>query len=290
MKKEPYEFAHTVFRIIVETHNREEVKDKEQGQKDQSYIVSSIVFTWLAGIEGNIHLDSLMNGSKIEHMKIKPKDSQRFQELAKYDETKSLAYLYKILEELSLQKDAKFETTSKHLDELFDATTLTSFLKFYLNHGNCKLIFVTWLLTLEPLSCFSHDALHAASLIENIFTKKFHTSLKTKEWFKSKYIEIKNQIEELKSSELFTDTSHKNPTEKIELAEKIAKLQQKIITSEWIKIVNQKNAKIVLGKDESGLISLNENDISKGAFEIGNLLCHISNLHTFIDSFATHIL
>jgi len=46
MKKEPNEFAHTIFRIIIEAHNRseEKSKDNEQGQQDQSYLVSSIVF------------------------------------------------------------------------------------------------------------------------------------------------------------------------------------------------------------------------------------------------------
>ena len=72
MRKEPKEFANTIFRIIIEAHNRDSsaVKEKEQGESNQLFNVSSIVFTWLAGIEGDIHLDSLLNKSMIELSKL----------------------------------------------------------------------------------------------------------------------------------------------------------------------------------------------------------------------------
>lgn len=124
MKKEPNEYAHTIFKIILEAHDRGGAEEKvnEQGQQMESYIVSSIVFVCLAGIEGNVHLQSLLNGRSMEKAKIKKHDYERFDELAKYDETKSLSYLYKIFEELSRQNRENFDSTTPYLNEMFNET------------------------------------------------------------------------------------------------------------------------------------------------------------------------
>lgn len=281
MRKEPKEYAHTVFRIIVEAHNKSVHKpnESEQGERDQSYIVSSILFVSLGGIEGTIHLESLLNNSKIELEKLKPYDSQRQDELAKHDETKSLAYLYKILEELSNQKGEDLVVNNDHLDEIYEASTFTKFLKFYLKNGNSKVVFISCVLTLEPFSCFSHDCLHNASLIENIFTKHEHESLKVQKWFTSKYLEIKTEIEDLKHKiESLSDPRVRRSivgehydlvSKKSELAAKIDKLLQKILNAGQVKVINAKIRHSLYQHEESGLFSINESDISRGAFEIG---------------------
>jgi len=125
------------------------------------------------------------------------------------------------------------------------------------------------LLPLEQFSCFSHDSLHTASLIESIFTRTNHVSLKNRKGFKSKYLEIKQTINDLKAKAANKGNKKQNHFQKVELAEKIEKLQQKILTAEWVKILNEKQRLTIQGHDDSGLISMNESDISKGAFEIG---------------------
>ena len=281
MRKEPKEFAHTIFRVIIEAHSKNAIisGEKEQGEKDQSFTVSSIVFAWLAGIEGDIHIDSLINKSLIEQNKLKKSDSERQDELAKKDETKSLAYLYKIFEELSSINSKCIDEDQDILDDVFDTSALTKFLKFYLKNGNCKIIFISWILTLEPFSWFTHDSLDNASLIENLFTRLEHNSLKNTSHFKSKWLELKEQIENWKSelNKLLNPEVKQSKfgyqsniqTKKIDLADKIAKLQQKILTSDWVKILNAKYKNSRLNYDESCLISMNESDISRGAFDIG---------------------
>lgn len=223
-----------------------------------------------------------MNKSKAELYILKANDNDRQDELANYDETKSLAYLYKIFEEMSTHKGDKVEKNSEHLDEIFNETTLTKYLKFYLKGGNSDIIFISCILALEPFSSFSHDTLHTATLLENVFTKKEHTSLKTTKGFKSKYFEIRKQIEELKHKlESLNDprvrqsvlNSHYDiNAKKLDIAEKIAKLQQKILTAEWARLINAKTRDSLGNYEDSGLMSFNENDISKGFFDIGKSL------------------
>jgi hypothetical protein len=131
-------------------------KNAEQGSQDQSYIVSSLLFISLAGLEGNIHLESLLNRSKLEISKLKNNDYERFELLAQYDLTKSLAYLYRIFEEIGNQK-GDGDANDAHLDEIFSSSALTAFLKFYLKDTNCMISFISCILTIDQFSCFSHD-------------------------------------------------------------------------------------------------------------------------------------
>lgn len=94
-------------------------------------------------MEGTIHLDSLLNKSKHELSKLKRTDTERLDELASHDETKSLAYLSKIFEELGNQKGEDINSQSDHLDDLFNSSALTKYLKFYLKNGNTDLIFIS---------------------------------------------------------------------------------------------------------------------------------------------------
>ena len=131
--------------------------------------------------------------------KLKESYNERFKSLAQYNLTKSIAYLYKIFEELGNNKGGVRNLENKHLDEIFNASTLTKFLKFYLQNGNCLITFISCILTLDPFSNFSHDCLHNASLVENIFSKKHHKGIVHLKHFKSKYLEIQNEIKELKN-------------------------------------------------------------------------------------------
>jgi hypothetical protein len=239
--------------------------------------VSSLCFISLAGLEGNIHLESLLNKSKIELSKLKNTDFERFEILAQYDLTKSLAYLYKIFEEMGNMKgDA--DASSTYLEEIFNASTLTSFLKFYLKDANCMISFISCILTIEPFSCFSHDCLHNASLVENIFTRKIHESLKLLPGFKSKYLQLQGEIKKIKDEIRMISEEHSKDARpnynvmeyKADLGTKIDKILGKILNSGQIKMQNFKNRQSMLHRNEdSGFLSINENDMSRGAFEIG---------------------
>lgn len=128
---------------------------------------------------------------------------------------------------------------------------------------------------------FSHDCLHYASLQENIFTKNSHKTLQSQPGFKSKYLEIKSKISDMKKQmESLSDPRVRNSiigehydikTKKADLAVKIEKLMQKILDATQVRYLNEKTRySMYTKKDESGLMSMNESDISKGAFDIGN--------------------
>lgn len=141
--------------------------------------------------------------------------------------------------------------------------------------------FISCILTIEPFSCFSHDCLHNASLIENIFTRKSHESLKSLPEFKSKYLQLQGEIKKIKDEiRAISEQNSKNArpnynvTEyKADLGTKIDKILGKILNSGQIKMQNFKNRQSMLHRNEdSGFLSINENDMSRGAFEIGKLL------------------
>jgi len=83
---------------------------------------------------------------------LKAEDHQRLDELAKYDETKSLAYFYKLLEEICNQKGDHLHDNNNEFDEIYNSTALLTFLKFYMKNGNSDLVFINCILTLEPFS------------------------------------------------------------------------------------------------------------------------------------------
>jgi hypothetical protein len=154
---------------VIESHpNVSHPLDSEQGAKDQSFTVSSLVFVTLGGIEGSLHCDSILNNNKSELKKLKQTDEERLSELALHNETKSLAYLYKLLANLWAQRTPINNTCS----DVFSSWTLLNVLKFYLKDGNCQIIFISCILPLQEFSCFSHDWLHNASLVDNVFMKQ----------------------------------------------------------------------------------------------------------------------
>jgi len=156
---------------------------------------------------------------------------------------------------------------------------LTKFLKFYLKEGNSFLTFISCILPLDPFSRLSHDCLHSASLVENIFTSQKHISYAHTPGFKSKYKEIHSEIERMKEEIKHLDELSRNSrkdkyeinSQKADLGEKIDKLYRKILNSGIVRMQTLKlRASAMLDHEESGLFSINDCDISNGAFEIGN--------------------
>lgn len=118
--------------------------------------------------------------------------------------------------------------------------------------------------------------------MENIFTRKEHESLKHQKGFRSKYLEIKNSIQDIeKQIEALNDPRVRKSivgehydikTKKAELASKIEKLMCKVLNAGQIRLLNIKLRNSILQtQEESGLFSMNESDISKGAFDIGKV-------------------
>ncbi|CAI2380814.1 unnamed protein product [Moneuplotes crassus] len=272
-RRRPKQFAHTVFKIVLEIHDKE-VEEETTANMN----VSSICFVNLSGIEGNIDCELLIEKNKQEKAKLKESEDERFLNLAQHDLTKSLAYLYKIFEELGNNKSCNASIENEYFNEIFEASKLTSFLKFYLANGNSTIGFVSCILPIELFSNFSHDCLHNASLIENIYTSKVHKSISTQEGFKSKYFEIKSEIQRIKDKINEASKGSKKDMPKYDLGTllseygtKIDKLMQKILNSNTLRLQSIKfKGDFINRTDESGLFSHCDSDISRGAFEIGD--------------------